>query len=129
MQTNFRSIVLATAALAVAALTIQTARAETTRVKIPFSFVAAGKSLPAGEYIVERNANTNFLSLQAQSTGQTILFVVSPTGDGGKTVSLRFNEHDHVHALESVHYGSLSTSKVDKSRTREDVSPQGAGGQ
>jgi anti-sigma-K factor RskA len=88
MQTNFRSIVLATAALAVAALTIQTARAETTRVKIPFSFVAAGKSLPAGEYIVERNANTNFLSLQAQSTGQTILFVVSPTGDGGKTVSL-----------------------------------------
>lgn len=124
MQTNFRSIVLATAALAVAALTVQAAHAESTRINIPFSFVAEGKNLPADVYVVERNANTNLLALHARSTGKSILLVVSPIGEGRKDVSLRFNERNNTHVLDSVQYGNLISSKLDKARAREDVSPQ-----
>ena len=130
MQINFRHIVLASAALAAAAITVPTAQAESTRIKIPFNFVAEGKSLPAGEYIVERNANTNFLALHARATGQGVVMVGSPTDPGAKAVTLRFDERDNTHVLESVHYGSLVASKLNgKGGHREDISPKDRVGQ
>jgi hypothetical protein len=125
MKIKFTTLVLATAALATAALTINTANAEATKVNVPFSFKVAGKVLPAGEYSVERDNHGNFIKLQGKDPAQLLIVVASAMAADSKLVSLKFDTQNNEHVLQTIQYGHLISSRLDKgSKNREDVSPQ-----
>ena len=125
MKFKFTTLVLATAALATAALTINTAGAEANKVNVPFSFKVAGKVLPAGEYSVERDRNGNFIKLQGKDPAQLVIVVASAMAADGKLVSLKFDTQNNEHVLETIQYGHMISSRLDKgSKSHEDVSPQ-----
>jgi hypothetical protein len=125
MKIKFTTLVLATAVLATAALTINTANAEATKVNVPFSFKVAGKVLPAGEYSVERDHSGNFIKLQGKDPAQLVIVVASAMAADGKLVSLKFDTQNNEHVLQTIQYGHLISSRLDKgSKSREDVSPQ-----
>jgi hypothetical protein len=125
MKIKFTTLVLATAVLATAALTINTANAEATKVNVPFSFKVAGKVLPAGEYSVERDHSDNFIKLQGKDPAQLVIVVASAMAADGKLVSLKFDTQNNEHVLQTIQYGHLISSRLDKgSKSREDVSPQ-----
>src|SRR5215469_10631129 len=67
---------VAPAVLTVAALATTTAMAQTTIVKVPFSFTAAGKTCPAGEYTVQRDAD--FVILSHKGYSESFSWVVGP---------------------------------------------------
>jgi len=125
MKIKFTTLVLATAALATAALTINTANAEATKVNVPCSFKVAGKVLPAGEYSVERDNHGNFIKLQGKDPAQLLIVVASAMAADSKLVSLKFDTQNNEHVLQTIQYGHLISSRLDKgSKNREDVSPQ-----
>jgi hypothetical protein len=130
MQNKFRALVLASAALAAAAFTSNTAKAEGTALHVPFSFTVAGKSLPAGEYTVEKDHRGNFLKLQSEDSGQNVILVAAPTAVEGGIVSLKFDTQGDTHILHSVQYGHVITARLDKQKKqREEISPRDVSGQ
>jgi hypothetical protein len=124
MKSAFSRFVLASVALALATLGIHTAQAEGVSVNVPFSFKAAGKSLPAGQYSVERAKVGSYIKLQDQQSKQSILFVASGTADGERLVSLKFEGQGDTHVLQSIQFGHLTSGRLTrKMKNREDVSP------
>ena len=118
MGSILRNFVLAPVVVAAAALVTSTAMAAT--VNIPFNFTVAGKNLPAGYYLVTREVSQNMVTLRSYETPQSLTWVLVP-GDPAPTdtaVVLRFNVLGEAHALRSVQYGPLITSRLDK-RTKQ----------
>jgi hypothetical protein len=100
--------------IAAAALTTNSAMAEST-INVPFSFTAAGKTLPAGKYIVVHDPIHNFVTLIGQKTRVGFNWILSP-GDGLPTdtkVKLEFEQQNQRYALESIHVGALTTHRLD----------------
>lgn len=114
MRFNFPTLVLASAVLAAAALAIQPASAETKTLNVPFAFTVNGQSLPAGQYMVQRDDNGNFLKLKSKDASRAFAWVASPSAAKDKGVVLRFEKQGTSHALYSVQYGSLVTTRLDK---------------
>jgi hypothetical protein len=115
MQSILRKLVLAPAVLAAAALTTGSAMAETP-INVPFSFTVAGESFPAGRYLVERDARGSFVTLAARDWSQSSSWRLGP-GSPGPTeskVALKFAKMGDKRVLESIQYGPLITSKLDK---------------
>jgi hypothetical protein len=114
MRINFGKLVLAPAILAAAALAATAASAET--LKVPFSFTAAGKVWPAGEYTVLKDSRGGQVTMRNKETMRSITFLVGP-GEPDPTdrhVTLRFDENGDYHALRDIQYGSKITSRLDK---------------
>ncbi|HTJ29676.1 MAG TPA: hypothetical protein VL346_04220 [Acidobacteriaceae bacterium] len=115
MRISIRSIILAPAVLAVASFAAISAHAEAT-LKVPFSFTAAGKQCPAGNYVVSRDARSSLVTLRSKDAARSFTWVAGP-GDpapSATAVTLRFNEKGSEHELRSVQYGSSITSRLDK---------------
>jgi hypothetical protein len=113
MKINVRSLVLASAVLATAAVTVPTAMAATT-LDVPFAFTVGNETCPAGHYLVERDSNGNAVKLIGATTSFT--WGVHP-GDPAPTdtrVVLKFDDDGSAHALSAIQYGSLTTSRLDK---------------
>jgi hypothetical protein len=123
MRSKLSTFVLASTALA-AALATHPAVAETsTTLNVPFSFTVGGKTLPAGEYSVARDRD--FVRLQGRSGSQKFTWIAAPTADESNKVVLRFDPQGQSHALQSIRYGPLVTSTLDKkSKKGEEMSPQ-----
>jgi hypothetical protein len=114
MRSKIFSLVLAPALLAAVALTSNSAKAET-GLKVPFSFTVAGKTCPAGVYTVRRDSNGNFVTLRSTSSRRTFLWMVGP-GSVDPTenhIVLKFDQSGNTHALRSIQYGSMVTSRLD----------------
>jgi hypothetical protein len=114
MGSILRNFVLAPAVMAAAALATNTAMAEA--VKVPFSFTVAGKNLPAGYYSVQCEISHNMVTLRSSETRQSFTWIIAP-GNPAPTdtaVILRFDELGQEHALQSVQYGPMITSRLDK---------------
>ena len=113
--------VLASAVLAAAALAANVASAETT-IKVPFSFTAAGKVCPAGYYVVQRDSgNGNFITLSHKGYSESFTWVVGP-GEPAPTdskIALKFDHVGDAHILQSVQYGTVITSRLDKKSLRD----------
>ena len=105
--------VLAPAVLAAAALTANSAMAETT-LKVPFDFTAAGKVCPAGYYTVHKDAD--FVTLHRQGSSESFTFVIGPgsTDPFDTKVALKFDEIGKTHVLQSIQYGPVITARLDK---------------
>jgi hypothetical protein len=112
--------VLAPAVLVAAALAANSAVAETT-VKIPFNFITNGQVCPAGLYTVQHNSKDSFLTLSRKATGQTFTWVMGPAeaSPSERKVSLKFDEIGNTHVLQSVQYGTMITSRLDKKSLRD----------
>ncbi len=122
MRFRLSTLILVPAVMAAAALAINPAMAETARVKVPFSFTVAGKTLPAGVYSVEWSTPGNFVSLQGKDASQTFTWVANPSATKGDHVVLRFDEQGQTHALQSIQYRELETSRLDKTKKNESIS-------
>jgi hypothetical protein len=116
MKSIFRTLVVAPAVLAVAALAINTASAEEAHIKVPFSFTVNGKICPAGTYSLARDNNySNVVTLRGKDTA-SFTWVLGP-GDAAPTdskVVLRFDETSDTHALNAIQYGPLVKTGLDK---------------
>jgi len=120
MISTLRSIVLAPAILAAAALATNVAVAETT-VKVPFNFSVAGKTMPAGFYTVQRDSSGNIVSLRGRDADHSFNWILAP-GEPGPTDSrivLRFDTDGQSHELRSVQYAAGITSRISKKTVRQ----------
>jgi|SRR5579863_1001084 hypothetical protein len=120
MKSILSKFILAPAVLAAAVLATSTATAETT-VKVPFKFTAAGQVCPAGYYTLTHDDTGNFVTLSRKGTSQNFTYIVAP-GDPAPTdnkISLKFDELNGTHVLQSIQYGSQVTGRLDKKALRE----------
>jgi hypothetical protein len=126
MRSKFSTLVLASAALAAAALATIPAMAETsTTLNIPFSFTVNGQSLPAGAYSVRRDILSNFIRFQGKDASQSFIWLSIPGATHGDRVILKFEGQGQTHVLQSVQYGPFVTNRLNKkTRSTEDLSPQ-----
>lgn len=131
MKSRLRAFVLASAAIATAAMaTLPAVAATSTTLNVPFSFTVNGRSLPAGEYSVMRDDTGNFVRLTAKDASYSHMWVANPSAANTGHVVLKFDAENPAHALQSVQYGALVTSRLDrKSRKHEDITPQIVAGQ
>jgi hypothetical protein len=114
MRLNLRSLVLAPALLAAAALTPQLASAAV--LHVPFAFTVSGHTLPAGEYTVNRDLHGGYVTLKSADGASSFNWMITP-GDpspDSTKVAMRFDVTDSGYTLQSIQYGSLITPKLDK---------------
>ncbi len=121
MRLSLRSLVLAPALLAAAALTPQPASAAV--LHVPFAFTASGHSLPAGDYSVQRDSRGNYVTLVSPDGKHSFNWIIGPgepkPGDTG--VVMRFDPSDSGYTLRSIQYNAAITAVLDKkSRQTED---------
>ena len=131
MKLNLRTLVLASAVTATAALASIPALAATagsTKLYVPFGFTVSGKALPAGNYLVKRDTG-NFISL-ASADGSSNYSWISNVGDkADSNVVLHFGINGQNHVLESVQFGALVSPRLARHSARtEDITPQSNNG-
>jgi hypothetical protein len=113
MRINFKSFVLTPAVLAVAALATTTAVAESHVIDVPFKFVAAGHTCPAGNYSVSEDNNGGTVRLSNRQNG--FVWILEP-GDAtvrDHHVVLTFDVAGQNYLLRSVQFGSMITPRID----------------
>jgi hypothetical protein len=120
MQSILRKLALAPAVLAAAAFMTTSAMAETT-IKVPFNFTVGGKVFPAGRYVVERDDAGSFVSLINRDVPKVASWVLAPgsPAPNESKIALKFDMVGNTHVLQSIQYGSLITSKLDKNLEHE----------
>ena len=120
MKSIFSKFVLAPAALAAVALVASSAMAETT-LKVPFNFTANGKVLPAGYYTVTHDDTGSFVTLARKGSSDTLTYIVGPgaTDPNDRKVSLTFDKVGEAKILQSIQYGTVATSRLDKKALRD----------
>jgi hypothetical protein len=114
MRSLVRNFLLAPVLMATAALMTHTATAQ--RVQVPFNFSAAGKLLPAGPYLVQKNAQSGIVMLRSINAPIALIWAISP-GDPAPTDSrilLTFDVLGDNYLLRSVQYKNLITARLDK---------------
>ena len=121
MRSILRSLVLAPVVMTAVALASNSAMAEKNTVTVPFSFQAAGKTLPAGQYSVSRESNHNFVVLENKATSASFRWILSP-GDAARKdseVKLHFDKADQGYSLESIEIGKQTTPHMKQSKHSE----------
>jgi hypothetical protein len=114
MRSLVRNYLLAPVLMAAAALMTHTAMAQ--RVNVPFSFSAAGKQLPAGPYLVQRNAQAGMVYLRSMNAPIALIWTIGP-GDPAPAdtrVLLTFDVLGDQYLLRTVQYHNQITSRLDK---------------
>jgi hypothetical protein len=95
-----KSMVLAGAFLLVAGATTRAAAASVVEVKVPFSFVVQGKSLPAGQYRIETNDMSSVLLIRGERGNHAFtLASITPAGGhdpAGQVPALSFKRDDEM---------------------------------
>jgi hypothetical protein len=117
MRINFRSLVLASAAVAATAIATLPAQAATTgaiTLNVPFSFTVDHQSLPAGKYLVQRDSTGNFIKLQSENGSRTFNWVALSSDESANRIILRFDERGESHELQSIQVGPLTTPRLDR---------------
>jgi hypothetical protein len=102
-----KSMVLAGAFLLVAGATTKAAASSVVEVKVPFPFVVNGRSLPAGQYMVERDdTSPSVLLIRGEKGNHTATFVSSMPAGGqdpaGSAPVLLFKRDENQYRLSSV---------------------------
>ena len=131
MRFLLHRFVLAPAVMVAAALATNVAKAETT-IKVPFSFIVAGKTFPAGIYSIARDEKDHgFVTLASKASGQTYSCLLTPGAPdpNERKVALNFDLVGQTHLLQSIQYGPMITAKLDKkSLANERQNLQNSGG-
>ena len=112
MQIKLHSQILAPAVLALAAFATHPVMAQS-QLKVPFSFIAAGKSYPAGAYTVTRDKNLGAVVLHAEDGALTELANRSGNAKDDPIVSLTFDHVGSTYYLRTMQFGQLVTRRLD----------------
>jgi hypothetical protein len=115
MRSPARKFFLAPALLAAAAVATGTAMAET--LNVPFSFTAGGKVCPAGVYEVDKGPVANTVRVRSEDASRNFVWILTPgepSPTDGRIVLTFDNDKDGAHALQSVQYRNMITSRLDK---------------
>jgi hypothetical protein len=115
MRTVLGKLVLAPMLLAAASLATSTAAAQAT-VSVPFSFIAAGRTMPAGTYVLDKDSLANIVTLRNIHGTESFKWLLGP-GDPAPTdsnVTMRFDQLDGMHELRSIQYAWQTTSRLDR---------------
>jgi len=113
MKNTLRSLVLASAVLATAALTAKAATVITT-LNVPFAFTVGKHTCPAGHYMVQRTLNGDAVTLIGSNQSFTWVVFPGEAAPNDNRVVLKFDTTESGHALNAVQYGSLTTAQLDK---------------
>lgn len=116
MKSIYSKFILAPVALAAVALAASSAMAAETTVRVPFNFTAGGQVCPAGYYTVQHDDTANFVSLTSKNSLKTFTWVVGP-GSPNPTdskIALKFDQVNGTRVLQSIQFGRLVTSQLDK---------------
>lgn len=103
-----KSMVVAGALLLVAGATTNAAAATNVlEVKVPFPFVVNGKTLPAGQYMVERDDTVpSVLLIRGEKGNHTVKFVAGQAAGGqdpaGSAPALLFKRDENQYRLSGV---------------------------
>ena len=89
------------------ALDLAQAQSNELRLHVPFSFVVAGKELPAGEYIIERTPFIGVLRITRIANGQSMAVTSSPgpSDPPSRHPAATFVSTGGVHYLDQIHLG------------------------
>jgi hypothetical protein len=123
MQSMMRSLLLAPAMLAGAALATNSALATT--LNVPFSFTANGKVCPAGRYEINEDMQRSVVTLRNPAHAFSFAWLTSP-GDPAPTattVLMQFDRSDQGYQLRRVQYGPMVTSQLDKKSKHAEHAP------
>jgi hypothetical protein len=126
MQTKFRSLVLASAAIAALAMaSIPAMAVSATTLNVPFSFTVQGKTLPAGQYWIQRDDLGLFVKLESKDSSQHLSWIARTGDSDNSRVVLRFEAHGQDHVLQSVQYGRLISPRLTaKPKKGESMAPE-----
>ncbi|HTU51429.1 MAG TPA: hypothetical protein VMF56_12585 [Acidobacteriaceae bacterium] len=115
MRSKIYTVLASAALMAAAVLATNSAMAETT-LKVPFSFMVAGKTCPAGHYIVRENAIGSYVTLTNEDSSRVFTWILLPNSPDYKSgnVVLKFDVDGQRHLLRSVQVGPMTTSVLDK---------------
>ena len=119
MKHTLRTFVMASVAVAAIAFTANSAMAES-RINVPFEFKVGGKTLPSGQYVVEKSLNSSVVKLSSTDGRHSYTWLLEP-GDAAPTataVILKFDGQGDASYLRSIQYGSQSTPQLDKGSNR-----------
>ena len=110
MKTTLRNIAVTfglTAVLGSATLIAETA----SKANIPFDFQITGKTVPAGEYIVNLAADHRMLVFQNVANGHSVMALVMPSKAGTpETPKLIFRHKGERYTLESAWFAGVNGS-------------------
>ena len=115
------------AALSLAATSLL-AQSQALRLDVPFDFVAGGKTLPAGQYIVESDRR-GAVSIQSADFKDAVILVSYPAQDDrmNGVGAMRFRRYGTRYFLSQVWMGSEMGQALPKSRAeREQIASSGA---
>ena len=122
MRLSLRSLVLAPALMAAAAVTPQLASAAV--LHVPFAFTVNGQNLPAGEYTVSRDLGSSIVTLVSENRENRKAFkwMIGPgePAPGVQGVIMRFDQSGGQYELRSIQYNALITSQLDKKAHQSD---------
>jgi hypothetical protein len=124
MRSILQNVILASAIGSMALATSSAMAAST--VRVPFSFTAAGKTLPAGSYLVKHDTTGNFVTLESVDAQQSFTWLLSPgqPAPTDKRVALKFDDRGNTHVLQSIQFGSRVTPRLDKNSNKKPESAQ-----
>ena len=101
-----KSAMLAGAFLLVAGATAQASEGYTFEITVPFPFVVTGQTFPAGQYMVEEQANGSSLLLHGEKGNYAVTFLnttpASRPEPAGTKPALTFTHSENQYRLSSV---------------------------
>lgn len=116
--------VLAAVVITTAGLGTCAAKAETP-LNVPFSFTVAGKTMPAGLYLVNQDNFHNVVVLRTKDAKESFSYVLRPgsaTSDNAH-VALKFESAGDSHILRWIEVGSKMTSRLEDGPVHEAFDP------
>jgi hypothetical protein len=122
MQSILRRIAIVPAVILAAGLAANPAVAETTTIKVPFSFKVAGETFPAGEYSIHHDERCNLVTLASKGSSRSFTSIVGAgTSSPWKyKIALKFDLVGQTHLLQSIQYGTMITRELDKRELESD---------
>jgi hypothetical protein len=117
MQSMFRKVIL-TSALGIGATLAANSALAANQVYVPFNFVVAGKTLPAGSYNVTHDSASDLVTFESRNSSQSFTWLLRPgqPDPSDRKIALRFDNRDNSHFLQSIQFGSKVTPRLDRAK-------------
>jgi hypothetical protein len=120
MKLNKKMKVLA---LGIASLSGTLLSAAETRllITVPFDFVAGGKRLPAGNYNIQSETETNLILLHGDAPDSAVALITTPGGRSmaGSDRGLKFEKHDGETFLSEINLDEFAVRLVKSKMPKE----------
>jgi hypothetical protein len=117
-MSSFKTRLLAFVIASCAFSPLKAASSSNLHVKIPFPFVVAGQSLPAGQYVIDTGSNSGVLMIQGEGRG--VIVLTTPASGSKDKPGLLFQHRANGEHLTGVRSDEAITRQIS-----EEVSTNG----